>query len=320
MIFGFMVACACGGLAQSGGTSDTYGMAYPDIMNGPMTPGVGPSISSVDSSVSNALSGDTPEASPSATSISEPVSAVPVGSLSGGGRSSALGGIASSFNESKSAWAETGRAGASEFSTSGFSASAGDSPKSLLSAGSSLPTLGPTKRTARLSSPAGQALLFRLGAMGEPSQNATAAATSNQRQALSMLSGKMGAAIDGGEYASDFPDSTKNTGVISPPDLGNVSRFAFSPEISSELPDFSQREFLKPTFHVGLESQKAQQTEDAYERLERRLKEYRESGTKSTAVKNGLKPNHLGSSSLKNPYARRQMGGGLKESKLGITP
>ena len=320
MIFGFMVACACGGLAQSGGTSDTYGMAYPDIMNGPMTPGVGPSISSVDSSVSNALSGDTPEASPSATSISEPVSAVPVGSLSGGGRSSALGGIASSFNESKSAWAETGRAGASEFSTSGFGISVGGGPKSQLPAGSSPPTLRPADRAARLSSPAGQALLFRLGAMGEPGQNATAAAISNQRQALSMLSGKMGAAIDGGEYASDFPDSTKNTGVISPPDLGNVSRFAFSPEISSELPDFSQREFLKPTFHVGLESQKAQQTEDAYERLERRLKEYRESGTKSTAVKNGLKPNHLGSSSLKNPYARRQMGGGLKESKLGITP
>jgi hypothetical protein len=312
MIIGLVLCCASGGWAQSSGTSDqTYGVVYPSVLNPPISPGAGPSISSVDSSVSNAGLGGASAASPSTTSMNERVSAAPVGSLSGsgaGGRSSALGGMASSFSESKSAWAGAARAGASGFLTSGFSASAGRGPKSQLPAGSSLPTLGLANRTARLSSPAGQALLFQLEAMGEPGQNTSAAAVSDQRQALSALPGKVATAIGGGQYTTDFPDSTKNTGMVSPPDLGNVSPFVFSTEIASGFPDLSQREFLRPTYRVGLESSRAQQTEDLYERIERRLKEYQEAANNGKTAKNGLKADHAGSSGLKNPYEKRSLG------------
>jgi hypothetical protein len=97
--------------------------------------------------------------------------------------------------------------------------------------------------------------------------------------------------LGNGQYADDFPDSTKNTGVISPPDLGNESPFVFETEVASGFPDLSQREFLKPSYHVGLKSSSSK-TEDLYERIERRLAEYR-TEMKNQQLNNGLKEDKL---------------------------
>lgn len=67
------------------------------------------------------------------------------------------------------------------------------------------------------------------------------------------LSGKDQKGLTGGaRYSRGFQDSTRGTGLVSPPDPGTAGPFAgFSPDISLGLPDFTSRQFLSPSLHLG---------------------------------------------------------------------
>lgn len=58
----------------------------------------------------------------------------------------------------------------------------------------------------------------------------------------------------GGSYSTGFPDSTKGTALVSPPELGTTSPLEWTPSLSFALPDFSARQFLSPTLHPGRRS------------------------------------------------------------------
>ncbi len=64
-------------------------------------------------------------------------------------------------------------------------------------------------------------------------------------------------------YTTDFPDSTRGTALISPPDLGTQSPLEWSPELDFSFPDFSQETFLNPSLHVGRLSKKKKRRERA---------------------------------------------------------
>jgi hypothetical protein len=52
-------------------------------------------------------------------------------------------------------------------------------------------------------------------------------------------------------YSKDFPDSTKGTAMISPPDPGTTSPLDWSTTLNFAFGDFSQQQFLNPSLHVG---------------------------------------------------------------------
>lgn len=52
-------------------------------------------------------------------------------------------------------------------------------------------------------------------------------------------------------YTDNFPDSTKGTAVISPPDTGTQSPLEWLPGIKFGIPEFGQRDLLKPNLHVA---------------------------------------------------------------------
>jgi hypothetical protein len=66
---------------------------------------------------------------------------------------------------------------------------------------------------------------------------------------------------DGAAYSEDFPDSTKGTAVLSPPDEGTQSALEWSPSIDFEFADMAEKQFLVPSLHVGLGSKKLSQRE-----------------------------------------------------------
>ncbi|HTY85254.1 MAG TPA: hypothetical protein VMB19_13615 [Silvibacterium sp.] len=131
-----------------------------------------------------------------------------------------------------------------------------------------------------------------------------------------------GGAGGGGTYTSDFPDSTKNTAVISPPDLGATPLFSFEPKVGEDFPDLTQREFLKPSLDVRGTSATGQNDEDPYERIERRLNEYRARMYKAQGMKTGLKQDKLSGAALSDPLARRKLENGLTKDALssGLKP
>ena len=131
-----------------------------------------------------------------------------------------------------------------------------------------------------------------------------------------------GGAGGGGTYTSDFPDSTKNTAVISPPDLGATPLFSFEPKVGEDFPDLTQREFLKPSLDVRGTSATGQNDEDPYERIERRLNEYRARMYKAQGMKTGSKQDKLSGAALSDPLARRKLENGLTKDALssGLKP
>ncbi len=52
-------------------------------------------------------------------------------------------------------------------------------------------------------------------------------------------------------YTEDFPDSTKGTALLSPPDRGTQSPLDWSTGVNYGFPDFSQQQFLNPSLHVS---------------------------------------------------------------------
>jgi len=90
----------------------------------------------------------------------------------------------------------------------------------------------------------------------------------------------------GGSYTTDFPDSTKSTALLSPPDPALNPLFAFDPAMNYEFSDWSEREFLLPTLHVEGKSSGTKEKQDVYERIEERLRAYRTEAEKRS--RNGM--------------------------------
>lgn len=62
-------------------------------------------------------------------------------------------------------------------------------------------------------------------------------------------------------YTTDFPDSTRGTALLSPPDTGTLSPLEWSPDHDFAFPDFSGSTFLNPTLHVSQRSSKKKRRE-----------------------------------------------------------
>jgi len=59
----------------------------------------------------------------------------------------------------------------------------------------------------------------------------------------------------GGSYSTDFPDSTKGTALLSPPDLTG-SPLDWTPVLDYAHFDFAEQQFLEPSLHRGFSAQK----------------------------------------------------------------
>ncbi len=243
--------------------------------------------------------------------ISANASISSVSTASGSGSAKSSGGKSSA---SAGGWgAETSMAGTSS-SLPGWAAGSGfahesaktssKGPGSHLGEGTVAASSGP--RSAVTSSPAGQAKVRN----ALPGMSAGQLSRSAQRQEESQAP-QGGGGSAGGSYSSDFPDSTKNTALISPPDSADHPIFKFDPTLSFEWPNLSDREFLVPTLHVGGGSSgSGNKQQDVYQRIEERIRGYHTtsrkgkhgSGTKSTNPRSGS------SSTSTNPFGRNPAG------------
>ena len=319
---------ACYVLGQSGGsaTSLNTGVTYPPILTSPGSQGAAPSISAIDSSVSGSSVSSMSE-SASANGgiyIADHVTGAPTGSSSHGGSAAALGDLTRSFSGSSKRWSGGSSGfGAESRPISGFSVSGSHG----LQASASLTSAGHGNETGlshhrSLASPSGQTLLFQLNSLGFFGGNGAATLSNDQRQSLSGLPPGVVAAIAGGQYSADFPDSTKNTALVSPPDLGNTSPFTFQPVIARGFPDLSDYQFLRPHLHVAPKSMREKEREDVYARVERMLAESRTGLGKQPGIKAGLKEDKLAGSALKTSSSRRKLDQGLKKdgTSVGLLP
>jgi hypothetical protein len=330
--------------SQSGYSST--GSSQTGVVSGLSNPSQGsggsaPLNSTVSASVANVSSASLIGSSLSNASISEQVSGGPEEGSSGTVR---LSGLAGSGGAASQASRETWGAGRGWGHTSGSSSMA-----VALSPIASMPSTGQRtsggllQKTAKGSSgtaslhlsaqaglavagkhpsisagSAGQRILSQLGSMSNSHGNGLSPSINKEEQGSGTAQGTSGA-MSGMSYTDDFPDSTKNTAVISPPDPANAPVFAFSPGVGVEFPDLSQYQFLMPSLHIGGESATGKDQEDLYKRIERRLREY-EQGAKGTSVNNGLKENKLSNPGYKDPFARRKLDNGLKNAAdLGLT-
>lgn len=275
------------GAGSSGGSGGSGGSGAVDYSSSASL-----SVVSADSSVADA----TVSATPSALTASD---------LGGGGSSAhqsnnQLGGSLSGRNQSSSNSATSAsRAGSSRGgSLNGLRASA-----SAASNGSG----------ARRSSHSGQGVAAMESGLTENKlESAASGAKLSSARAKARLSEEddarsgSGSAGGGEQYPTAFPDSTKNTAVISPPDMANNGLFVFSPTLSEGFPDLANYQFLQPTFRVsrsGSSQGGGREKEDLYRRIEQRLKEYREAETpKNNGLKTG-KRSH--SSDFDNPFGSK---------------
>jgi hypothetical protein len=182
-----------------------------------------------------------------------------------------------------------------------------------------------THYSSLLASPQGQVLIQKASVLNA-SHKETQGMSSEENGASSGQGKEAREMTASARYTGDFPDSTKNTAVISPPDLANSGVFDFDPYVSGEFPDLANREFLRPSLRVGEKSSTTRQKEDLYQRIENRLKEYREAENKGQGLKNGLKQDKLTGSTLKKSLTRNGLeGNGLEEGlrnelSTGLTP
>ncbi len=148
------------------------------------------------------------------------------------------------------------------------------------------------QHTSMLATPAGQGLLSKAAGTKTAGMKKAGMKKAGESSPEGDDSEAEGQAADGAnatKYSDDFPDSTKGTAVVSPPDLADSPLFAFKPSVGGEFPDLAQREFLIPTLHVGSQAGQTQQKEDLYQRIERRLQEYRTAENQKETSNNGLK-------------------------------
>jgi hypothetical protein len=335
-------SCSCFAWSQSSGSSQsTSGVNNPSILSSLSSPGSLQPSSAVDASASAAVPDTNATGSLAGVYVVASVPGAPiyVSNVKSGTKSSALRAMgngssesnssASSFNESN--FSESNKAWGSESSnawtSSGFAPKlpaeqGAQSPLHELAKASAraIPARGatPTQLTGQaaavaaaaqhpviLSSVAGQNLMYEAASMSLSNGNSSAL-SNGQEQDVSQPGGDQAAtgAKGGGSYAEDFPDSTRNTALLSPPDPANTSPFSFTPRLTEQFPDLAQYEFLKLTFHVRASgvSSNPEKREDLYQHIERRLREYEE----GERPKNGLKKEKFRQpSDFENPFSSK---------------
>jgi hypothetical protein len=79
---------------------------------------------------------------------------------------------------------------------------------------------------------------------------ASAAASGKGNARTGLASQSSGCKQGSAAYTLDFPDSTRGTALLSPPDTGTISPLDWDPGIDYAFDDFAQRQFLRPTLHV----------------------------------------------------------------------
>jgi trimeric autotransporter adhesin len=182
-----------------------------------------------------------------------------VGSATAG---SSFGVSAKSFN-AQMAPARPGRSSGGS-RASGMAARAGGSSSSSLSASLSrgLPKAGSGAAPQQVSSVTSSISIKHGGkTAGSGGQNAG----SDEKPASGV------AAIGGGTYTESFPDSTKNTAELSPPDT-DQSPFRSPPEeLAFPIADLSNMEFLRIAIKAGGHGGAAQEKADIFQRFLNRL-------------------------------------------------
>jgi hypothetical protein len=101
-------------------------------------------------------------------------------------------------------------------------------------------------------------------------------------------------------YSEGFPDSTRDTAQISPPDPGTESPLDWTPGLSIGFPDFSETQFLNPTL-------RAVATSGAKERRKREI----------ARTSNGIGSNPRASSPLSNELSKPDI---LSQPDLSSSP
>jgi hypothetical protein len=88
-----------------------------------------------------------------------------------------------------------------------------------------------------------------------------------------------GGGADGASYSAAFPDSTKSTAVLSPPDMADQTVRTVSPSMNFGFPDLTERQFLEPSFR-GTGQSSGEGEQDTFKRIERRLQAYSDAARK----------------------------------------
>lgn len=162
-----------------------------------------------------------------------------------------------------------GAAGRTSQGTHGTSLTTAAGSKQALRSGLSVSS---SQASALESAMKGNRLESSLAAQGASGTGLRRSSAAEQTQ----LKGPSGSQEGGGAYADGFPDSTRNTGGVSPPDPG-TSLFVFDTSFGRGFPDLADYQFLRTSFRVaGRGSSGAQDKEDLYRKIEDRLKEYRD--------------------------------------------
>ena len=297
-------------------------------MSLPLTPtGSAASGSVNDSSGGSLAPTDASGSSLSNMTVSTGVSVSSMGELSSGqGRvkSSASNGAASSFGVPSTGWgvgsSKTGdstfqpgqstKSGIAQWglgsSTRGFGSQLGQATGSTVAlshgsksggklAGRGSPTAPGAHYSVSTSSPGGNKMSTPDTSARRSAGHISSSSDSQERSQLhSANTDKSGA----GSYTTDFPDSTRGTAVLSPPDHAD-QLFAFEPMLSTGFPDLADREFLVPSLRVEGPSSGLENKLDVYQRIEQRLRNDR-----NELQKKGMQQGKHGSGSAsKNPFS-----------------
>lgn len=301
IVFGLILSCAGVAAAQNV-------VSVPEAnTNISLTTSQGGGASPTDYSVQSGLQGVDVQSRVSGVNVN--ANAMASGGSSGsqgggGGRSGsrgAMGGSSTGFSTSR-----TGKSSQSPSSLSSHGGNASRGSKAL-SAASALSSATPAMKASGLNAFAAQSLAAGSGRQAILSRKAEE----------SEMSGLGSGMISSGTYIADFSDSTRGTGVISPPDMSNDLLFSFEPGVDYGFPDLANHQFLKPTIHVrGAKSSRGTRgQEDLYTRIERRLQEYKEAEIPKNGLKKEKKSTHFGGSS--NPFAKKPTEGDKLNKTLG---
>jgi hypothetical protein len=88
-----------------------------------------------------------------------------------------------------------------------------------------------------------------------------------------------GGGAGGVSYSSGFPDSTKSTALLSPPDMADQTVLTFSPSMNFGFSDLTERQFLDPSFR-DTDQGSGQGEQDTFKRIEKRLQSYSDAARK----------------------------------------
>jgi len=285
------------------------------------SPSGGPSSGGVSGSVDASSPGITVNdlaGASGASVVNGAVTAVPTGGGGGshgsGGQSAAFNAGASSFQVSSSGWGN----GSAMPQPQGFGASMPSgsmhSARGAAKSSSGSPAPAATTSKAALSAlrsqnPGIASRLAKQNLSGAPASTMVPGghATSSSKSENSTTSGVTGGQSGGeGSYSTGFPDSTKGTAMLSPPDLADNLALSFTPTTDHSFPDLADHGFLKPTLQVsGRYSSRKKNNEDLYSRIEDRIRAYQE----AAAPKNGLEKTKKSTShGFQNPFAEKPFG------------